>query len=258
MLNKEDINKILADTSYRLVGKWKGSQSLNTFKSIKCGHKFEILWRNLQRKIKNGETSCKDCSIKEVKVRNSIEEISLIISKSTQKEYKLMSNFYESNRTEIEILHKSCGNVYKTNFSNFQSGRRCPCCSRKSQESKAAQLLKRVLAHLNIEYEEEKKFDDCLNPFTKAPLRFDLFLVKENILIEIDGEQHNIPIHRFGGKKGLKETQYRDFLKNRFCFDNQRRLFRFSLYDIETQKKKTFEDIKLEIFYFLNERIFNV
>lgn len=67
-----------------------------------------------------------------------------------------MSNFYESNRTEIEILHKSCGNVYKKNFSNFQSGRRCPCCSRKSQESKAAQLLKRVLAHLNIEYEEEK------------------------------------------------------------------------------------------------------
>lgn len=254
MFKQKEIEEILSKTSYRLVGKWKGTAVKNTFKSVICNHKFEMLWRNLQRKIKNGEQTCKECSIKEVKLRNSVEDISEFISKNTQKEYKLISKNYENNRSNLLILHKSCGKTYEGNFTNFQSGKRCPHCSRKSQESKAAQLFKRVLTHLNVEYEEEKKFKDCCNPFTSVPLRFDLYLVKEDILIEIDGEQHDIPVSRFGGEKGLREVQYRDYLKNKFCFEENKTLIRFSLYDAKLNKKKSFEEIKLEIFHFLNKR----
>ncbi len=254
MLTQEDVEIFLANTSYRLVGKWKGALKNNRFKSVTCKHEFTILWRNLRRKIEKGEETCKECSVKDVKLRNSVEDISEFISKNTQKEYKLISKTYENNRNNILILHKSCGNTYEVSFSNFQSGKRCPYCSQKNQESKAAQLFKRVLKHLNIEYEEEKKFENCCNPFTSAPLRFDLYLVKENILIEIDGEQHNIPVSRFGGEKGLREVQYRDYLKNKFCFEEKKTLIRFSLYDIKLNKKKSFEEIKLEIFHFLNKR----
>lgn len=254
MLNQAEVEKRLENTSYTLVGKWKGTTVYHKFKSKDCGHTFEMLWKNLWRKINSGETKCKKCSIKDVRKRLTPEEIKEFVSSATQKEYKVVSlDGYSNNKDKIKILHKSCGNVFETSFSNFNFGRRCSFCSRKTQESKAAQLLKRVLEHLGEEFEEEKVFDICKNPFTNQCLRFDLYLKKYDLLIEIDGEQHFIPISRFGGKKGLDDTQYRDYLKNRFCFEEKKKLLRFSLYDVGACKKKSYEEIKLEIFHFLNK-----
>lgn len=125
ILTEVEVKEILKDTSYELVGKFKGSNVYNTFKSKDCGHKFDILWRNLKRKIANGETKCKKCSIQDkvdnTKVKNLKEEISNL----TQREYKLISseNSYLNNKSPIEVLHKSCGHIFETNFSNFQQGR---------------------------------------------------------------------------------------------------------------------------------------
>lgn len=255
-LKKEDVVFQLQNTSYRLVGKWNGTQKYNTFKSIDCGHKFSILWRNLLRKIENKETKCKDCSCQDrIKgITNNFEEIKNYIYKETQREYKVLSKEkdYINNKSLIQVLHKTCGKPFPINFSNFQQGKRCPHCARKSQESKTAQLLKRVLSHLNVFFEEEKIFLDCSNPFTQNKLRFDIYIQELNLAIEIDGEQHSVPISRFGGKTELIKNQYRDYLKNKFCFENNINLIRVNLYDTELKRKKSYEEMKLEIFYLVN------
>lgn len=228
----------------------------NKFKSIDCGHTFLILWRNLLRKIENNETKCKKCSCEDriKNITNSFEDIKNYIYKETQREYKVLSNEkdYQNNKSLIQVLHKTCGKPFPINFSNFQQGKRCPVCAKKTQESKTAQLLKRLLSHLNVSYEEEKNFIDCLNPFTQNKLRFDIFINDLNLAIEIDGEQHYIPIQRFGGKTELMNNQYRDYLKNKFCYENKIELIRISLYDLEQKKKKSYEEMKLEIFYLVN------
>lgn len=253
-LTELEINETLKSSSYELIGKFKGSMVYNTFKSKECSHSFDILWRNLKRKISNGDTKCKKCSIQNkvdnTKVKNLKEEISNL----TQKEYKLISpeEEYFNNKSSIKVLHKNCSHIFETNFSNFQQGRRCPKCAIKSKESKTAQILKRLLEHLNFEFEEEKKFPHCKNPFTDLNLRFDVYIKDINTVIEIDGEQHYIPIERFGGKRALFKTQYLDSIKNKFCLINKINIIRISLYDFKNNRKKSYEEMKLEVFYLLN------
>lgn len=43
---------------------------------------------------------------------------------------------------------------------------------------------------MNVSFEKEKTFIDCVNPKTNFLLRFDFYLPDYNIIIEYDGEQH--------------------------------------------------------------------
>ena len=119
--------------------------------------------------------------------------------------------------------------------------------------SKASQLFKRLLKQVNISFEEEKRFNDCKNPMTERHLPFDFYIEQLNTIIEIDGEQHFIPIERFGGEEALKEVKYRDYLKNKYCINNNINLIRVSLLDQKTKKKKKYDDVKEIIFNLLND-----
>jgi len=183
-------------------------------------------------------------------MRQSIEEMSKYISNSTQKEYKLKSGegWKTSRESKLLVYHKTCGKDFEITFSNFKLGKRCPHCAAKSSESKAAQLLKRILEHNNISFVPEKEFEDLKNPFTGKNLRYDLFIPKLNLIIEIDGEQHFLPIERFGGEYALAKTKYRDFLKNKYAIKHGFKMYRISLYDIEKGRKKPYEEVKKDIF----------
>ena len=95
------------------------------------------------------------------------------------------------------------------------------CCGISLQEEKIANILK----DLQIDFIQEKTFENCINPTTNRKLRFDFYLPKENLLIEYDGEQH---FHYWGWytQEDLKETQQRDEVKNQYCLDNNIRLIR--------------------------------
>ena len=138
-------------------------------------------------------------------------------------------------------------------YKNFSLGKRCRHCAAKTMNSKASQLLKRLFQQVNISVVEEKKFDDCRNPMTERHLPFDFYIEKTNTLIEIDGEQHFIPVKQWGGEKKLKETKYRDYIKDKYCIENNINLIRVSLLDFETGKKKKYDDVKQIIFNLLND-----
>lgn len=128
----------------------------------------------------------------------------------------------------------SCDNktIIFVNSSDLLSGEVYNCgCERiySKGEAKIAELLKK----LNISFFREYKFIDCINPITKAKLRFDFYLPKENICIEYDGQQHyrESSIKFFSEKESLEDRQYRDSIKNNYCKEKNIPLIRISYKD---------------------------
>lgn len=250
-------NKLKASNKFSTFAKsnkiilLEGYQGWNKKVKIKaeCGHEISSFPANIKSLVKKyGYYKCPKCTEKERKL--SIEEMSSYISEATQKEYKLKSSkdWKTSRESKLIIYHKTCDQDFPITFSNFKLGRRCPHCAAKSAESKAAQLLKRLLEHHNINYISEKKFENLRNPFTGKKLRYDIFIPELNLVIEIDGEQHVIPIERFGGLEALHKNKYRDFLKNKYVMNNSLKMFRIPLYDKKLKKKKPYEELKKDIF----------
>lgn len=73
-------------------------------------------------------------------------------------------------------------------------------------------IIESMLMELGYTYEKEKGF-----PGFKA-YRYDFYIPSENIVIEVDGQQHytgwgNSPL-------SLRENKKRDAIKNQFCIDN--------------------------------------
>lgn len=69
-----------------------------------------------------------------------------------------------------------------------------------------------MLMQLDYTYEKEKSF-----PELKA-YRYDFYIPSENIVIEVDGQQHYVG---WGNSIiSLRENKKRDAIKNQFCIDN--------------------------------------
>lgn len=56
--------------------------------------------------------------------------------------------------------------------------------------SKGEQLIYDILIENNLVFEQQKTFNNCINPKTNKKLRFDFYLPDYNCCIEYDGEQH--------------------------------------------------------------------
>lgn len=255
---KETVQEELKKDGFSLLSEYNGYNNSIQAKGIKCKHEFSIVYYTYDKhkKKNHGVFSCPVCARKKNAQAQKLKfpEIKKFVSDSTEKEYKLISSSkdYETSRdSKLLFLHKTCGNPFHSTLSNFKIGRRCPVCAAKSGESNAAQLLKRILEHTGIPFEAEKLFDDCLNEFSGAKLRFDLFIPSINLAIEIDGEQHFVPIKQFGGHKSLKDTQYRDYIKDKFCLEKKISLIRIPLVDVTSKKKRAFSEVKRDIFNLL-------
>lgn len=92
--------------------------------------------------------------------------------------------------------------------------------------SKGESLLKTIFTNLNISYQTQFSFKDCINPKTKALLKFDFYLPDYNCCIEYDGEQHFFESGTWAEKEGLDNIQFRDRLKDNYCKQNNISLIR--------------------------------
>jgi len=254
---KSDFFILLEKHSFIPLTEYKNTTTKMKFKNIKCGHEFEYRPDSFKRRFKNNNFACPKCS--GVNSKFTFEDIKKKVLDATQKEFKVVSKKkdYESTRSKIEIFHKTCGKVTEITYKNFSLGKRCRHCAAKSTNSKASQLLKRLLEQVNIDFIEEKRFEDCINPITGYKLPFDFYIPKFNLLIEIDGEQHFIPVERFGGEESLKSNKYRDYIKDKFCLDEKIKLIRVPLVNPDTLKKYSFDEIKVIIFNLLYDLSFD-
>lgn len=250
--SKDKFLKDLSQQNISPLSEYISNTDLMKFKGIKCNHCFEMTPSSLKKRI-NKNKSCPKCFSKNSKL--SFKEVCDRVSKSTQKEYKVISKIedYESTRSKIKIFHKTCGEITEITYKNFSLGKRCRYCSNKTNTSKASQLLMRLLKQVSIDFEYEKTFDDCINPMTGCKLPFDFYIDKLKTVIEIDGEQHFLPVEHWGGQKKLNETQYRDYIKDKYCLENNLRLIRIPLVNIENLIKYNYDEMKKIIFNCLYE-----
>ena len=94
--------------------------------------------------------------------------------------------------------------------SGHLSGAGCSKCRESNLESQ----IRRQLKAGNIIAEAQKTFSWLKN---KSLLFLDFYIENKKLAIECHGGQHFEPVEFFGGKKGFKETCYRDDLKNKLC-----------------------------------------
>ena len=126
-----------------------------------------------------------------------------------------------------------CGK-YKiiSSVSLLHGTRSCGCI-----KSKGENLIKEILDKMKILYFSEYSFDNCINPKTNTKLRFDFYLPSYNCCIEYDGIQHFEVSGGWNDNQNLKETQYRDQIKNEYCKNNNIKLIRIPYTDFDILNK---------------------
>lgn len=120
--HNEFIEKIksLVNESYEVLSEYKTNKDYVMFKHKECGNTFNMIPVNFYRGHR-----CPFCN---GTPKKTTSEISGIISSSTNNEYKLISE-YKNTNTKISILHTHCGNKFTMLPNNFiKKGNRCPFC----------------------------------------------------------------------------------------------------------------------------------
>lgn len=200
--------------NYELKSKYIGVNKNIKIKHKECGK----IYNTTPNRIYRGNR-CGTCSHKSDKY--NFKEVKDIIEKD--KKFKLLSNSYTDNKHKLKIKCLNCGNIQEKNLVSFQDGRNRKCVCEKY--SLPIQYITNFLINENINFEIEKRFDNCRNI---RPLPFDIFINDFNILIEYDGEQHFKPIY---GKEKLDKTRINDRIKNNFCNKEGIELIRINCYD---------------------------
>lgn len=145
----------------------------------------------------------------------------------------------EMNRT-YWLCQCECGNKVSVLRENLTSENRFPSCGCQTK-SRGEIKITNLLKENNIQFETEKTFENCTNPTTNAPLRFD-FYINNKYIIEFDGEQHYQTTNRGWGEP-LEKIQYRDKIKNDWCEKNNIPLIRIPYWKLKTL---TIEDLLLK------------
>lgn len=140
----------------------------------------------------------------------------------------------------------SCGNKFETSISSFQNGKiRCDNCAKSI--SRYENEFKKFLEDKNIKFIYQYSLNQCRDIL---PLPFDFYIVKDNFLVEIDGEGHYSPcnFNQISNKKAQDTfmiTKKHDEIKNNFCKDNNIPLLRIPYYAFKDESyKKYFLDFR--------------
>lgn len=112
-----------------------------------------------------------------------------------------------------------CGNIKYIRGSSLKSGntKSCGLCS---HDSFGIEKIKLLLKENNINFIQEKIFDDLFYEETNKPVKFDLF-VNDTYIIEFDGRQHfSYDKSGWNTKEIFEKTKKRDKIRNEYCYKN--------------------------------------
>lgn len=115
----------------------------------------------------------------------------------------------------------------------------CPRCQKIN--SKSNKDIMEFLIELNISFEPEKRFNNCVD---KLCLPFDFFIPDYNLCIEYQGEQHYRPILNFGGFNNYIIIKKHDYIKKEYCKENNINLLEIPYWYKNILKKLILEKIE--------------
>lgn len=122
--------------------------------------------------------------------------------------------------TKVCIICPIHGEFWQTP-SNHMNGANCPNCN-SDNKSKMEENIHILLEQHNIKHERQKTFQWLKY---KRNLFLDFYIPYKKIGIEVQGEQHFVPVQRFGGEEFFKQQQERDKIKEILCKQHNVKLF---------------------------------
>lgn len=129
-----------------------------------------------------------------------------------------------------------CGNMFVALPAKILNGHTtsCGCTKRSSRE----RLIERVLTENGVKFKGEYIFPECRD---KHPLRFDFYIESQNLAIEYQGEQHYMPLVKYGGAEQFERQKVHDAFKRNFCKEHNILLLElpYTLSDKEIHDKVT-------------------
>lgn len=114
----------------------------------------------------------------------------------------------------------------------------CGCINSRGE----AQIIE-LLTLNNIKFEQQKTFSSCRFPNSKCLAKFDFYLPDYNLLIEYNGKQHYLD-NSCGWNEPLKNIQYRDNYKKKWCEDNKKLLLIIPYWENNNLEKILIDKIK--------------
>jgi hypothetical protein len=178
----------------------------------------------------NSKTGCTKCSIHKTSESQKLKLNDLITRSNILHKYKYDYSKvkYVNISTKIEILCPEHGTFFQSPKRHL-TGSGCSKCVSSKGETKISSILDKN----NVQYITQHTFKECK---LKRPLKFDFFLINNNIAIEYDGEQHFKPLSIFGGEKVFNLQKIKDQIKNDYCKKNNIILIRIK-YDENIDEK---------------------
>ena len=151
----------------------------------------------------NTHLSGKGCSKCGVITRtHTNDEVLSAIKPHFRDRYTYDKFVYVNDSTPVIVTCKKHGDFEKVP-SELKRGNGCTKCT----ESKPERDCCNILDDLNLDYVQEYKIPD-------TSYRYDVYISKLELLIEVDGIIHYKPIAHYGGVTTLKKKQYRDSAKD--------------------------------------------
>jgi len=124
-------------------------------------------------------------------------------------------------------------------------GNGCTSC----KESKPERTMCNILMDNNIEYVQEHKLDG-------KRYRYDIYLPKLNVLVELDGMHHYKPITHYGGEARFAYTQARDKEKNLLAKCHGIPLIRIAYTEFNTLHKAFFRELSKIYMYRIGDEFY--
>lgn len=165
----------------------------------------------------NMKQGCKKC--RKVRSKLTIEDLKNKTQKLQLDNITYVWETYTEYLTPMEMICKDHGS-FRQSIANHLQGQRCPNCCKSKGEIK----IKEYLENKNINFIQEKTFNDCIGD--QSMLSFDFYIPSKNLCIEYDGELHFKPVSFFGGEKSFIKIQKYDDIKNKYCHEKCIKLIR--------------------------------
>ena len=230
---KEDFLDILKTNNHKILSEYV-NRDTKVLIDFDCGHEPHWIRPHTYKK----GIRCPKCSCNCPKQARKV-----FLNKLKENNHALLSEYINS--TTKVLIDFNCGHQpHLTTPINYRQGKGCPKCRNKGE----AELYK-LLISMGYKVKTEKTYNNLKH---KGYLRYDFYLPKYNLLIELDGDHHRNKIiyktddmtelekylEEIKACERLKDRQYKDGLKNDYAKDNDIPLLR-----IEYSKGKIELDI---------------
>ena len=139
-------------------------------------------------------------------------------------DYDYSAAEYIRNDIPVKIFCKKCELYFLQTPDSHIHGRGCIFCKNKTERK----LLNFLTSEYPDKVEYQKDYDWCRSPETGYPYWFD-YIVNENIIIELDGDQH---IKQVRNWKCPEEQQERDMYKMEQAINNGKHVIRILQRDV--------------------------